>query len=173
MKFTPPILLFIFISITTNSQTLKRYPIGKSGSTVYMLCDPGQFDLAYSEDSSEVYTSECIADSTNYGVICVKLKQSIDAVPESEDMMISYLDHLKKGFNIKSSVGYGKGHTMDKKPEAKGVIDYWTDESGDEWKVKAWTDGKYIAVLYVYANGKLADSTKYDVFLNGFRFPDM
>ena len=138
-----------------------------------MVCDPGEFEMSYSEDSAKVYTGECKADGISYGLICVKLKEPVEAGTQAEDLMINYLDFLKTQFKIKSSAGYGKGHTMDKKPEAKGVIDYWTDQTGDEWKVKGWTDGKFIAVLYVYASGKLEYSPKQDVFLNSFRFPGM
>ena len=138
-----------------------------------MFCNAGDFDKTYSEDSSIVYTGECKADSLNYGIICVKLKEQVSDSKDAEDLMIGYLDYLKTSFKIKSSAGYGKGHTMEKKPDAKGVIDYWTDETGDEWKVKAWTDEKFIGVLYVYANGKLEYAPKQDVFLNGFRFPGM
>ncbi len=138
-----------------------------------MFCDPKTFDKSFSEDSSFVYTGECKADSLTYGVICVKTKEAIIASNNAEALMISYLDYLKTTFDINDAVGYGKGHTMNSKPDAQGVIDYWKDKDGDEWKVKAWTDGKYIAVLYVVAKGKLDDTEKNNAFLNSFRFPGM
>jgi hypothetical protein len=90
----------------------------------YIFCNPDGFDKTYSEDSSIVYTAECKADSLSYGVICVKLKQIISDSTAAENLMISYLDYLKTSFKIKSAMGYGKGHRMEKKRDAKGVIDY-------------------------------------------------
>ena len=170
------LITFIIILIVQFSfgQSLKRYPVGSSGCSIYTFCDPGTFDISYSDDSSTVYTGECdTPDSLTYGVICVKLKQPANAGQEAEDLMIAYLDYLKTAFNIVSSAGYGKGHTMERKTDARGVIDYWKDDKKDEWKIKSWTDGKIIAVMYVYANGNLDETKKINVFLNGFRFPGM
>jgi hypothetical protein len=150
---------------------VKKYSIGNSGCSVYMLCDPGEFEMTYSEDSSMVFTAECKPDSVSYGIICVKLKETVATGDEAENLLISYLDYLKTAFKIKSSAGYGKGHTLSSKADARGIIDYWTDEEENDWQVKAWADGKIISVLYVFKKGKLENQTKYEVFLNGFRFP--
>lgn len=155
-------------------QSLKKYPIGNSGCSLYTFCDPGTYAVSYSDDSSLVYTGDCKAvDSLTYGVICVKLKQPVNTGQETEELMIAYLGFLKTAFDIVSSAGYGKGHTMEKKPEARGIIDYWKDKTGDDWKIKCWSDGKYIAVMYVYAKGKMNETPKVNVFLDSFRFPGM
>lgn len=137
-----------------------------------MFCDPGQFEISYSSDSSIVYTSECLNDTLHYGVICIKLKEPVVKIDEAEDLMISYFDYLKTAFEIKSSAGYGKGHTLSGNPAAHGIIDYWQDKNGADWKLKGWTDGKFMAVLYVYANGKMNEPPKVNLFLDGFRFPE-
>jgi hypothetical protein len=156
------------------TQSLKKYSIGLSGCSAYFFCDPGAFSQSFSEDSSTIYTGECRpADSLSYGVICVKLKEAVKPGEEAEELMIAYLDYLKTVLNIASSAGYGKGHTMEKKPEVRGIIDYWKDKDGDEWKIKSWTDGKFIAFMYVYADGILNETERLNVFLNGFRFPGM
>jgi len=62
---------------------------------------------------------------------------------------------------------------MSSNDKATGIIDYWEDKDGAEWKIKSWTDGNYIGFMYVYAEAKLdSDETKYNVFLDGFRFPE-
>src|SRR5436189_56465 len=53
----------------------------------------------------------------------------------------------------------------------RGIVDYWKDKENNNWKVKAWTDGKFIAVLYAYTKTEVPD--KADVFLNSLRFPGM
>jgi hypothetical protein len=166
------LLLIISISILyCNAQPLKKYTISNSGCSIYTLCDPGKFDEAYSDDSSKVYTSECKKDEINYGVICVKLLNPASDFAVAENLMISYLDYLKVDFEITSATGYGKGHRLNNNENTRGIIDYWKDKENNNWKVKAWTDGKFIAVLYATSKKELPE--KADVFLNGLRFPGM
>jgi hypothetical protein len=173
VKLLTLIPVSLFIVFSSSAQSLKKYPVSNSGCAAYFFCDPGQFGVSYSEDSSIVYTAECSTDSTGYGIICVKLKEAVEAGAVAENLMINYLDYLQSVFKIKTSAGYGKGHTMEKNPVVKGVIDYWKDENGYEWKIKGWTDGKIISMLYVSEKGTMEYKPKHDVFLNGFRFPGM
>jgi hypothetical protein len=162
--------LFLFLFAT--SQTLKKYEIAKSGCSVYMFCGPGRFEEDYSEDSSKVYTAECsLDDGIHYGIICVKMKESISDLQGAEDMLASYMDYLKVNFGITKAVGYGKGNHLNKREDTRGIVDYWEDDEKNNWKVKGWTDGKFIGVLYAYSKKDLPD--KIDVFLNSFRLPGM
>lgn len=156
-----------------NAQGIKKYDINDSGCKAYFFCDPGNASKSYSEDSSEIYTMECITDNLHYGLICVKYSSAVLPIQEPEALMIQYVDYLKQQFNIKESTGYGKGHTMSSNVNATGIIDYWKDNVGGEWKIKAWTDGRFIGFMYVYGDGELSSdkTTKIDVFLDGFRFP--
>ncbi|MBK5270117.1 MAG: hypothetical protein JJE22_03800 [Bacteroidia bacterium] len=158
--------------IFCQAQALKKYAIGNSGCSVYMLCDPGKFDEDYSEDSSKVFTAECLKDNINYGVICVKLLLPVNDLSAAEGVAISYLDYLKAEFDIKTAVGYGKGHRLNNNENTRGIMDYWTDSESANWKIKAWTDGKFICVLYANSKKELPDE-KVDVFLNSLRLPGM
>ncbi|HMK26164.1 MAG TPA: hypothetical protein VK483_09050 [Chitinophagaceae bacterium] len=160
--------LFILFS---HAQSFKKVPIGNSGCSVYTFCE-FKFEKQYSEDSSVIYVGECVNDNVNYGVICVKLLQPADDPDRAEESMIGYLDYLKTSFNIVKSAGYGKGHRLSGYQNTRGVIDYWEDTDKNNWKIKAWTDGKFIAVLYGYSAKEL-NETKVNVFLEGFRFPGM
>jgi hypothetical protein len=167
------LLLATFIALlNTGAQSLKKYAIGTSGCSVYLFCEPGNFGSSYSEDSAIVYTGDCkTADSSDYGFICVQLKQTTADMQVAEELLVAYLDYLKTALNITAAAGYGKGHILNGNVNTRGIIDYWTDKTGDEWKMKAWTDGRFIAVLYVYASGTLKETEKMNVFLDGFRFP--
>jgi len=137
-----------------------------------MFCEPPLFDVDKSEDSSMVYSSECEKDDVMYGVICVKLIDPVTDLQQAEDLAISYLGYLKLNFEIKKAVGYGKGHRLHDNENTRGIIDYWEDKEKNNWKVKAWTDGKFIGVLYAHSLKELPE-TKVNVFLDSFRLPGM
>ncbi len=160
-------LCFLF----SHAQSLKKVPISNSGCSVYTFCD-FNFEKEYSEDSALVYVAECIKDGVNYGVICVKLVQPLDDLDRAEESLISYLDYLKTSFKILKSAGYGRGHRLANNENTRGVLDYWEDSDKNNWKIKAWTNGKFIGVLYGYSSKEL-NETKLNIFLESFRFPGM
>jgi hypothetical protein len=164
----------LFIMGTAHAQSLKKYSIGSSGCAAYFFCNPGMFELSYSEDSAKVFTGSCKAsDSLSYGLIVVQLTDSLTDKEVATQLTESYLAYLKQSLEIISAAGYGKGHTLNGKPSAIGIVDYWKDKKGDEWKIKAWADGYYLAVMYVMAKGPLSETNKVNVFLDGIRFPGM
>ena len=162
---------FIMAVYCSNAQSLKKYPISNSGCTVYLFCNPA-FDESYSGDSSKVYTAECTKDSVTYGTICVKLLNPVNDINLAEDLVVSYLDFLKKTFTIEHAVGYGRGNRLGSNENTRGVIDYWRDKDNNNWKIKAWTDGRFIGIVYAYT-GKELPEARADVVLNSFRFPGM
>lgn len=164
------LILGLFFSVA-NGQSLKKVPVSNSGCSVYTYCG-FTFEIEYSEDSSLVYVSECVKDEVSYGVICVKLLQPVADLDKAEDMLIDYLNYLKTSFSISKAVGYGRGHRLNKNENTRGVIDYWEDNKKNNWKIKAWTDGKFIGVLYGYSAKELPE-TKLNVYLESFRFPGM
>jgi hypothetical protein len=171
-KYLFALLLLVFFSKSWGQQ-LKKYAIGGSGCFAYFYCDPGPFEEKYSEDSSIVYTAQCTAsDSTTYGIICVKLTSPIPDLSIAENLLVSYLDYLKKAFEIVSFAGYGRGHRLKGREDTRGIIDYWKDEAKSNWKVKGWTDGKIISVLFANGKNELPE-TKVNIFLDGMLLKDM
>ena len=157
--------------LISDAQSFKKVPISNSGCLVYTYCD-FKFETEYSEDSSQVFVSECEKDGLTYGIICVKLSQAEDDLGRAEESMISYLDYLKESFNIIRSAGYGKGHKLANNEKTRGVLDYWEDGDKNNWKIKAWTNGKFIGVLYGFSPKELPEQ-KLNLYLDGFRFPGM
>jgi hypothetical protein len=162
--------IFSLASVTL-SQTIKKIPVDKSGCSVYTYCEL-KFETEYSQDSSIVYVSECVKDEVNYGVICVKLKNTAASLAAAEETLVAYLDYLKTSFSITKTAGYGKGHYLANNENTRGVLDYWEDKDKHNWKVKGWTDGNFISVLYGYSAKDLPE-VRLNVFLEGFRFPGM
>lgn len=161
----------LLIVLTTSAQSLKKYPVSNSGCFVYGYCEI-KYELSKSADSSSIYSGECNKDEVTYGVICVKLLNPIPELPAAEDMMIAYADYLKTSFEITKSMGYGRGHLLNNKETTRGIIDYWSDLEKNNWKIKAWTDGKFIGFLYAFSKKELPEQ-KVNVFLDSFRLPGM
>lgn len=169
MKRISLCLLFSSFIFYSNAQSLKKIQISSSGCSLYAYCD-FIFEKEYSEDSSVLFVSECEKDGVTYGIICVSLRQPAADLERSELSLISYLDYLKSSFKITKSIGYGKGHRLNNDENTRGVLDYWEDGDKNNWKIKGWTNGKFIGVLYGFSLKDLQE-TKLNVFLDGFRFP--
>jgi hypothetical protein len=170
MKTTLLLFAFLFTGFV-NAQSLKKYPISNSGCSVYNYCD-ATFKMELSDDSSKVYTGECVNGDVSYGVICVKLLTTYTDLTVAEDLLISYMDYLKTSFKITKAIGYGKGHRLNNNENTRGIIDYWEDADLDKWKIKAWTDGKFIGFMFAYSKKELPEQ-KVNVFLDSFRLPGM
>jgi hypothetical protein len=171
MKRAPLLFAFSFCFIFSHSQSLKKVPVSNSRCFIYTYCG-FNFEKEYSEDSSEVYVSECVKDEVSYGVICVKLLQPAADLEKAEEMLIDYLYYLKTSFSISKAVGYGRGHHLNKNENTRGVLDYWEDAEKNNWKIKGWTDRKFIGILYGYSAKELPEM-KLNVFLESLRFPGM
>ncbi len=168
-------ILFIIAAIlpaaAVFSQGLKKIPISNSGCSLYSFCEM-KFDESKSRDSSTVYAGECVKEEVTYGTICVRLINPPADLTMAEDLLVAYLDYLKQSFAITKAAGYGKGHRLNKNADTRGVLDYWEDKEKNNWKVKAWTDGKFIGVLYAFSKKELPEQ-RVNVFLEGFRMPAM
>jgi hypothetical protein len=153
-----------------------KYDIGESGCKIYLPADPGEFELTYSEDLSEVYTGESEHGGFNFAVICVRLKEPLGTTETDKelnaDMLEAYMDFLKGQFEISGAAGYGRGHVLESNPDATGVIDYWEGEDGTQYAVKGWVDNETIAVLMLYGSEEYPIYNAQQMFLDGFRFPE-
>jgi hypothetical protein len=163
--------LFLIAAFAGNTQLLKKYPVSNSGCSYYNYCE-SKFDISKSQDSSTIYMGECSSGDISYGIICVQLIAPLTDLSMAESVMIAYLDYLKQSLNIINAAGYGKGHILKDNTQTRGLLDYWEDNKKNKWNVKSWTDGNYIAVLYAYSLKPLSE-TKINLYLDGFRFPDM
>lgn len=149
-----------------------KVKIGTSDTYAYFPNDE-EFtcEVSYSPDSSKVYTGEVLCGNYHFAIIVVKLNGTeLVNQEEREDMLMNYMNYLQEAFSIIGAAGYGKGHTMEKYPEATGIIDYWEDEDGDQWAVKGWADTNTLAVLMLYGTGTYPHYTAQELFLDGFRF---
>ncbi len=154
-----------------NKQAAK-VAISGTGCTVEVFCFPGRFDAYDLEDGATVYADDCVKDGITWGIYLVKLVAPVNNLDAAEDTVITYLDFMKLDNGIVKSKGYDKGHTLNKDETTRGVYDTWDDVDKEKWKVKAWTNGKFIGVLYVHSAKELPEK-KVELFLEGLRFPGM
>lgn len=161
----------LLFTVSAFTQGIKKIPIGRSGCSMYSYCEIYLFDESKSPDSSTVYTGECASDDVIYGTICVKLISPRNNPDKAEELLIAYMNFLKTSFKVNKAAGYGKGHRLNNNENTRGVIDYWEDSEKRNWKVKGWTDGKFIAVMYAYSRKELPEQ-KVNIFLDGIRLPE-
>jgi len=146
--------------------------VANTGCFVYFPDDQEvYFSLEYSPDSAQVYTGEVLSGDYHYAAIVIKFNGlTLENTAEKEEMITSYLDYLQSTFGITAAAGYGKGHTHDSDTQAAGIIDYWEDDDGDEWTVKAWANASTLAVLMIYGPESYPNYSVAALFLNGIRF---
>ncbi|MEO7923114.1 MAG: hypothetical protein ABIR30_05500 [Chitinophagaceae bacterium] len=172
MNRLPLLLFFSFCLINSHAQDPTRVAISVTGCTVEVYCFPGRFDAYDLDDGSTVYADECEKNGVTYGINCIKLKKPVMNLAAAEDTAIALLDFMKLDFGIVRAKGYDKGHKLNKDNNTRGVYDTWEDADKHKWKVKAWTNGNFICVLYMHSAKELPDK-KTEIFLEGLRFPGM
>ncbi|MFM7021821.1 MAG: hypothetical protein ACKOXB_02500 [Flavobacteriales bacterium] len=168
------LLLVVCSAAAQTVPHLKKYDISDSKFRIYLPSAPDPVSMEYSPDSAKVYTIEALDSSQNkyfhFGAIVVTGLSLDNEI--KEEMLISYMDYLKTSIGIESSIGYGKGHTLSTHASAVGVIDYWKDKDGDEWKVKGWIDNNSIVVMFIYGPGEYPIASIPEIFFAGIRFPE-
>ena len=169
------LMLFLFLTtcwINLTAQDASKVAISNTGCTVQVFCFPGRFDSYDLEDGSTVYADDCEKDGVTYGIYCVKLKKTITDLAAAEDTIITYLNFLKLDYGLVKGKGYDKGHKLNKNEATLGVFDSWEDADKNKWKIKAWTNGSFICILYMFSGKELPDK-KSEIYLEGLRFPGM
>ena len=112
------------------------------------------FDFTESEEGDQLYFAEYKVHSTL-------------PLEEAQEVMGTYLNRLRKPFNALYNTGVDLCQTWDKDDTSIKMVDYWQDEDNLDWKVKGYTDGEFIAVLYVKNINEITVE-KQDEFLDSF-----
>jgi hypothetical protein len=147
---------------------IRKVPIGKTGCSYQNYCNT-PFTVEQSADSSRIHRAECEHDGITYGIICVQLKNPVADLTMAEDLMVAYIDFLKKNFTITEVAGYSRGYRLQDSDSTRGIADRWTDSEGDQWLIRGWTNGKQLGVLYLYSQ-EAVQPAKAEEYFNGFRF---
>jgi len=163
------LILFLatsFVIRFSSSQRIKLQHIGNTGCSA-ILSSANRLDSSLTQSGDRLFFHEFKDNGVTYGLICVSMNEHY-ALPEAVEMLRSYIDKLKSPFYILHNTGIRDDSDWNSETTTT-IVDYWQDSNKKDWKVKGYTDGKTLAVLYVKNIGQ-AEVKKQDSFLDSFHF---
>ena len=161
-------LLTASLVLYKSPKKFRRLQIGDTGCSVHFFSIPVEFDFTETNEGDKMYFTEYEDKNIGYGILCAQLNESL-TLEEAQHVMTNYLDRLHKPFNALYNTGIDYCKTWRQAENCVKLVDYWQDENGFDWKIKGYTDGKTIAVLYV-KNINETPVEKQDLFLDSFSF---
>jgi hypothetical protein len=146
------------------SKKFRRYPIGETPHSVLLPRRFDGFDHCTTQHGDRFYLGESSAGLVNYGVIYIGFKEEFEST-DAETLLRGYISKLHTPFSIAYNTGI---HHCESHDEAglRVITDFWQDEWGVDWKIKGYTDGSFLAVLYVQ-NINDADVNVEESFFSG------
>ena len=163
------LILFLATSLVirfSSSKRIKLQFIGDTGCSALLSSD-NKLDSNLSQSGDRLYFQEFKDKGVTYGMICIQMKDEYELFV-AEDMLRSYVESLRGPLYILHNTGIHDDADWNSE-STRTVVDYWQDCSKKDWKVKGYTDGKKLAVLYVKNIGHV-DVKKQDLFLDSFHF---
>ena len=118
-------------------------------------------------DHDILYFNEFDEKEVSYGIICIELREEVE-LEDAENVMRSYINKLRGPFFILHNTGLQKDTDWNS-VASRSVSDYWQDGEGCDWKVKGYTNGRFLSLLYVRNISKL-EVTRQELFLDSFHF---
>ena len=140
--------------------------IGDTGCSVLVFSED-KFDQTKTENGDDLYFYESTEEKVTYGIICISMKETL-GLDKATLMLEHYINKLKSPLQILHHTGIAPDEDWNT-ADSRTVTDYWQDRSKTDWKVKGYTNGRYIAVLYVKNIGQVAVN-KQDLFLDSFHY---
>jgi hypothetical protein len=141
----------------------RRYFLG-SGCSALLLSHPPKLHYKTTRDGERISFYEQPAGQVIYGLIMIPMKD-LFTLHQAEMILVQYINRLRKPF----AIAYNITMHVEKGDGILTLTDYWQDEQGTDWKIKGYTNGKTISLLYVKNIGHSAVA-EHDEFLNGFQF---
>jgi hypothetical protein len=165
LLFMENLIFFLAAHIVLRfSSVSKKYNIGQSAS-FSLFFEPTHLNRHQASDGDVMYTGEWQKNGITYGLIVVDLALPQD-VNESLYTLNTFINSLREPFGILHNSGISKAEEAE---EGKTVTEYWQDDKGMDWKVKGFTNGRSLAVLYVKDISGLSVLVE-DTFLDSFSF---
>lgn len=120
--------------------------------------------IRYTREGDKLFFNEYAVDGVTYGMVCVQMKD-LYTLERAEHILVQFVSRARRPLHIACNTSMEVETTK----RLVTVTDYWQDKAGIDWKIKGYTNGKVIALLYVK---NITDTTikNHDAYLNGFRF---
>ena len=146
---------------------LKNCFIGDTGCSALLFAGSESIDHTTTRMGDDLYYHEYSEKKVTYGIICISLNK-VYQLNAAENLLSVYMNKLRGPFRVDHHTGLNKDEDWNQVSTAS-LTDYWQDRNKNDWKVKGYTNGRYMAVLYVRNIG-LVDVNKQDLFLDSFHF---
>ena len=160
------ILATSFVLRLSSSRKLQKCPIGDTGC--FLLSARGsKFEKRKTGAGDQLYFNEFSEKGVTYGAICVAMNRQFNE-QEARDMLASYMNKLKGPFFVFHQVGQENSKDWNHESSIT-LVDHWQDARGIDCKLKGYTNGRVIAILYV-KNINEAETEKQEAFLDSFHF---
>lgn len=159
--------LFVFLAtsfvLRATAPRFKRYLICP-GCSSYLNSSARTLHVRQTKGGDKVFFNEYTEGGVTYGTICVQMQEAY-TLEDAESILVHYLNRVRRPMDIHCNV------SMEIKTANRQltITDYWQDSQGIDWKIKGYTNGRIVGVLYVK---NISDTTvsNHDAFLDGFRF---
>jgi hypothetical protein len=163
------LILFLATSLLFRVPSVRKVSIQLIGSTgcSALLATDDVLESSVTASGDQLYFHEFKEKNVGYGLICVQLNTE-HTIEETEVMLRSYVDKLRDPMCILHNTGIDDDADWNSE-NSRTIVDYWQDREQRDWKVKGYTNGKVLAVLYVKNIGH-TDVKKQDDFLDSFHF---
>ena len=152
-----------------NPYGFNKYAIGRSGCTLLLPNDPGAFRPSYTKNGNLMYFAETEDNGVTYGCVTIVLKEPVDNLAEAEKNLAFFMQTLQKSYSVDYTAGFSFGYMPKYNSKARGIVDYWQDAAEVDWKLKGWTNGRIMSVVYV-SNITDLPVNKVEMFLDSFQF---
>jgi hypothetical protein len=155
-------------SSALETSTPSKITIGAPGCTLTVHKPPTVHRIETIEGYPAYIGQSKIREAT-YGFATVVLPEMITDPEVYHHKLFTLLEDVYASFRIVYGTGLSYGYTHPGDEKIFGFTEYWQDKDGMDWKVKAWTNGQVMTVLYIRNIGqvKLRDQ---DSYLDGISF---
>jgi hypothetical protein len=157
------------LSRTAYKYGFKKYSIANSGCTILLPEHAGDFSTSFTIARDLMHFNETVQGNVTYGSVTIQLMKPADTLAEAEKMLAQFMYTLQASNDIDINTGITLGFTQSYNALARGIVDYWQDADGIDWKTKGWTNGRVISVLYIRNINQLPVA-KQEMYLDSFRF---
>jgi hypothetical protein len=155
-------------SLNTETRGPSQINIGAPGCTLTVHKPPVIHSIK-TEEGYPAWIGQSEEKASRFGFATILLPQPADDEEEMKHLLYKFLDDVHQSFDIVCGIGltYGYDHPGD--PSIFGFCEYWQDRLGHDWKVKAWSNGLLMTVLYI-SNIGVVSLKDQETYLDGISF---